>query len=147
MQLRDLMTKDPACCTPDTPLPEVARMMVEHDCGALPVVVDTKPVGVITDRDIVARALATGRDPLAMSAGDCMTSPAVTIDDEAHLDECLEMLELGRIRRAIVVDREGCCIGIVTQADIALHGSKREIGRLVHEVSKREEPVFTSRLV
>src|SRR5215208_6036341 len=69
MQVREIMTVDPICCTRETDLPEVARMMVEHDCGAIPVVEsreDRRPVGVITDRDITCRAVAMRRNPLEM---------------------------------------------------------------------------------
>jgi len=141
------MTKDPVCCTGDTPLAEVARLMVQHDCGAIPVVGDvlTKlPIGIITDRDIVTRSLAAGRDPLGLTARDCMTSPPVTIPENARFQECVELLELGQIRRVIVVDNAGVCSGIVAQADIARHASKREAGDLLREVSKPSAPAFAT---
>jgi CBS domain-containing protein len=147
MLVRELMTTEPLCCTPDTSLADAARMMVDRDCGALPVVGDLvgrKPLGMITDRDIVTRALAANRDPLGMTVRDCMTSPAVTILEDARVNECLELLELSQIRRVIVVDASDACSGIVSQADVALHASKRETARLVHEVSKRSEPAFVS---
>lgn len=64
MQAKDIMTRDPACCTPDTKLQDVARLMVEHGCGEIPVVKsnnDRKPVGVVTDRDIAAARSQTAR--------------------------------------------------------------------------------------
>ena len=82
MQVKEVMTANPACCTADTPLPEVARLMVEHDCGEIPVVQnETKkiPVGVVTDRDIVCRTVAKDRNPLDLTAADCMTRPVVTV--------------------------------------------------------------------
>jgi CBS domain-containing protein len=147
MHVRDIMTKNPVCCTPDVSLVSASRMMVEHDCGALPVVGDLTgrmPVGIITDRDIVTRAIASGRDPMAMTVRDCMTSPAATILEDARVQDCVELLELSQIRRVIVVDDTGACCGIVAQADIALRASKRETGELVHEVSKRTVPAFAS---
>ena len=65
MDIRKLMTTNPACCFPDTPLPEVAKLMVAHDCGEIPVVDATtkKPVGVVTDRDITVRVVAPGLTP------------------------------------------------------------------------------------
>jgi len=71
MQVTDIMTKNPACCTPDTNLQEVAMLMVEHDCGETPVVKDKKSmklIGVITDRDITIRTVAEGKNPLEMTA-------------------------------------------------------------------------------
>ena len=147
MQMRDVMTKDPACCTPDTTIAAAARMMLERDCGAIPVVADLvsrTPVGIVTDRDIVTRVVAHGIDPLGLPVRECMTAPAVTILEDAGLDDCVELLQLGQLRRVIVVDRTGACIGIIAQADIARCASKRETGDLVREVSKPTEPAFTS---
>lgn len=147
MQMRDVMTKDPACCTPDTTIAAAARMMLERDCGAIPVVADLvsrTPVGIVTDRDIVTRVVAHGIDPLGLPVRECMTAPAVTIREDAGLDDCVELLQLGQLRRVIVVDGAGSCIGIIAQADIARCASKRETGDLVREVSKPTEPAFTS---
>lgn len=141
------MTKQPVCCTPEMSLEVVARMMVQHDCGAIPVVGDLAtrlPIGLITDRDIVTRTVAHGRNPIDLTARDCMTSPAVTIDDATRLQDCVESLELGQIRRMLVVDASGSCIGIVAQADIAAHASKRQTGDLVREVSKPTVQAFVS---
>jgi CBS domain-containing protein len=122
-------------------------MMVEHDCGAIPVVADQvgrQPLGIVTDRDIVTRTIAAGIDPTQLVASDCMTAPPITVAEDSTLRECVQLLELSRIRRAIVVDGSGSCIGIVAQADIAWHATKRETGDLVREVSKPSEPAFTS---
>src|SRR6266568_4202653 len=76
MKVRDMMTGDPACCTAETSLPEVARMMVDRDCGEIPVVDNTSskvPIGVVTDRDIVCRTVANGLNPLDLTAADCMS--------------------------------------------------------------------------
>ena len=65
MQVREIMTREPACCSPDTKVQEVAKMMLEHDCGVIPVVESSgskRPIGVVTDRDIAARVVAEGRD-------------------------------------------------------------------------------------
>src|SRR5437899_538638 len=120
MRVRDVMTRAPACCTPDTSIADATRLMVEHDCGALPVVGDLvarKPLGIITDRDIVTRTIAKNHDPMTMTVRDCMTSPAVTIVEDARLYECVQLLELTQIRRVIAVDAGGACSGIVAQAD------------------------------
>ena len=139
------MTKDPACCTPDMSLEAVSRLMLERDCGAIPVVRDRltrEPIGIITDRDIVTRTIAHGHDPMTMVAGECMTIPVVTISAGARLHDCVELLEVAQIRRAIVVDDSGGCVGMIAQADIARHASKRETGDLVREVSQPTKPAF-----
>lgn len=138
MNVRDAMTKDPACCTPDTKLEDVAKQMVEHDCGCLPVVDDLdskRPVGVITDRDIVCRAVATGKDARTLTARECMTTPAVTIRDDSEIDDCCELMEAKQVRRVPVVDESGQCCGIVAQADIARREEPR-VGRIVKAVSR-----------
>ena len=138
MQVKDLMTPDPTCSTPDTTLQRVAEMMVEHDCGEIPVVENVasmRPIGVITDRDITCRTVAKGLNPLTLTVADCMTTPCVTVTPDTSLAECCRILEENQIRRAPVVDASGACCGIVALADIAQHAKRREIAEVVKEVS------------
>lgn len=135
MQIKDVMTRNPACCAPDTKLEEVARMMLEHDCGAIPVCDDDKAIGMITDRDITVRAVACGKNPLEMSARDVMSRPVVCVKEDADLEEAIEALEDNALRRVIVVDGQGRVCGIVAQADIAEHAPEEEAGELVQAVS------------
>ncbi len=139
MQVKDIMTRDPACCTLDTNLQEVARMMVERDCGEIPVVENRqsmKPVGVVTDRDICCRTVAEGKNPLEMTAGDCKSSPCVTVTPEMSVEDCCRVMEENKIRRVPVVDERGACCGIVAQADIAQHAPKQETAEVVRAVSQ-----------
>ena len=139
MKVKDMMTADPACCTADTSLPEVARMMVTKDCGEIPVIenmVSRLPIGVITDRDIVCRTIANNRNPLDLTAADCMSKPIVTVTPEMSLEECCHIMEENLIRRVPVVDERGACVGIVSLADIALHTGKNVAGHIVKEVSE-----------
>jgi len=142
MRVRDIMSKNVACCSPETTLPEVARMMVDNDCGEIPVVNASRvPIGVVTDRDITCRAGAEGKNPLLMDAGDCMTAPCVTVTPETSLDECCETLETNQIRRVPVVDETGACCGMVSQADIARHAPKTETAEVVKKVSEPSRPI------
>lgn len=137
MTVRNLMTPNPACCTMDTTLQEVARMMVQCDCGEIPVVERQdlrKPVGVVTDRDIVCRAVAEGKSPL-LSVATVMSSPAVTIKEDDDIDEVIRLMETRQIRRVPVVDQNGVICGIVSLADIARLDSRKETSELVREVS------------
>jgi len=139
MQVKDIMTRNPACCTADTKLQEVAILMVEHDCGETPVVDGKKTmklVGVITDRDITIRTVALGKNPLEMTAGDCMSSPCVTVTQEMSVEECCTVMEENKVRRVPVVDENGNCCGIVAQADIAQHATKQETAEVVKSVSQ-----------
>jgi len=84
----NIMTPGPACCATDTPLDAVAKLMVQHNCGEIPVVdADGQLLGVVTDRDIVSRVLATGKNPLDHTAQDCMSQSAVTVYADTTLTE------------------------------------------------------------
>src|SRR5439155_16319925 len=109
---RDVMTEHPACCTPETPLDEVAKLMRQHDCGEIPVVDPAEqPVGVITDRDIVCRVIAEGKNPMAYPAEICMSQPVTTVMVDAPLGEVVATMEKHQVRRVPVVDARGRCVG------------------------------------
>jgi CBS domain-containing protein len=136
MKVANIMTPSPATCHRHTKLQEAARLMLQCDCGAIPVVEEgtSQPVGIITDRDITIRAIAEGRDPQSLTVADCMTSPVETISSEAPLEECVDKMESSQIRRMIVVDSDNKTVGIVAQADIAMY-APHETAELVHDVS------------
>lgn len=139
MNVREVMTADPACCTADTPLADVAKMMVDCDCGAIPVVDNQdnkKPVGMITDRDITIRTVAEGKNPLDLTASDAMTKNVRTVTPETSLEECCNLMEEHQIRRIAVVDKNGSCCGMIAQADIAINADDRKTAEVVQEVSK-----------
>ena len=137
MKVKEIMTPVPAVCGPDTPLEEIARSMVGRDCGAIPVVSrgSNEVAGIITDRDIVVRAVAEGRNPLSLTATSCMTSPVFTIREDASLDDCTDLMEEKKVRRVPVVSASGALVGIVAQADVARHATRKEAGELVRDVS------------
>lgn len=139
MRVNEIMTANPTFCTTDTGLQEVARMMVDCDCGAIPVVESMesrKPIGIVTDRDIVTRLIATGRNPLEARAADAMTKNTVTINADANVSDAVNRMEYHQIRRILVVDNDGRCVGILAQADVALH-AEHEVNELVSEVSEK----------
>jgi len=148
MQVKDIMTRDLACCTPDTNLQEVARLMVACDCGEIPVIENRqrmRTVGVVTDRDICCRTVAEGKNPLEMTAGDCMSSSCVTVTQEMSVEDCCRMMKENQIRRVPVVDASGACRGIVAQADIAQHAPKQETAEVLREVSRAARSRSASR--
>lgn len=139
MQVREFMSKNPVCCNPESSLGDVARLMVDHHCGEIPVVEhgnSGKLVGVVTDRDITCRTVALGRNPLELTAKDCMSSPVVMVTTDTALEDCCHTLEENQIRRVPVVDGTGGCCGIVSQADIARVGSEKIAGKVLKEVSR-----------
>jgi CBS domain-containing protein len=134
---RDVMTANPACCTPTTTLDQVAKMMIQRNCGEIPVLgVDDRVIGVVTDRDIVCRVVAEGKNPMAYTAETCMTHPVVTITEDSPIEEVMVTMEKHQIRRIPVVDDRGACTGIISQADLALERPREQVGELVREVSR-----------
>jgi len=88
--------------------------------------------------DIVCRVVAAGKNPREVTAGDCMSSPCVTVMPSAHLDVCCTTMEKSRIRRLVVVDHEGVLCGVIAQADIARRIADKA-GEVVKEVSQPTE--------
>lgn len=138
MIVQSIMTENPACCTAKTPLNEVAKMMLDFDCGAIPVVGENgsrKPLGVITDRDIATRIVANGHDPKDVLAMDCMTTPCVTVTVGTSLKAVCELMEISQIRRLLVVDGNGDVCGIVSLADVTRSATPTVTAEVVKEVS------------
>lgn len=137
MQVRDIMTENPACCAPDTSLEDVARIMADQDCGEIPVLDERgRPLGVVTDRDITCRAVALGKDPASTAARDVMTGSVITTTPDASLEEAVAQMEDNQIRRMPVVDSNGVCCGMIAQADIARAAPEHETAELVRDVSQ-----------
>lgn len=136
MQVREIMTDDPACCRPETPMKEAARLMAENDCGELPVIDERgAPVGVVTDRDIACRGVAQDRSG-DTPVREVMSSPVVTVKPDTSLEDCCATMEENQIRRVPVVDESGGCCGIVSQADVAEAAPEHETAELVRDVSR-----------
>ena len=83
----------------------------------------------------LVRAIAEGKNPLTLTAAACMTSPAIAIRGDASLDACTDLMEAKKIRRVAVVDASGALVGIVAQADVARHSTRKDAGELVRDVS------------
>ena len=139
MTVQDLMTPNPSCCTPETSLQDVAKMMVKCDCGAVPVVEregSKTPVGVVTDRDMVVRLVAEGRCPLEATAADAMSKGAVTVKASASLEDAARLMKQRQLRRLVVVDGSGDVSGVLAQADLARRGGDRTTGDVVEKISE-----------
>lgn len=140
MRVGDIMTPDPACCTPESTAREAATLMKEHDCGSIPVVENQEKrrlVGTVTDRDLAIRGLAAGKGP-ETPVRQLMTMAPITSAPEDEVETVREVMIARRVRRVPVVDRDGAVVGIVAQADIALEegaASDQEVGRIVEAIS------------
>lgn len=138
MTVQSVMTANPACCTAQTSLREVAQLMAEHDCGQIPVVDELnsrRPIGVVTDRDIAVRAVAAGFDLNRTLASECMSSPCITVSEDSSVQQCCEVMEQHKIRRVPVVDAGGAICGIVALADVARSASSSTTAAVIREVS------------
>jgi CBS domain-containing protein len=139
MKVNEIMTSEIGCCTLDSSLQEVSQMMLDCDCGAIPVVQDMeskKLMGIITDRDIVIRGVAKGADCSSTTAQDCMTTNPQSVRPDASVDEVEQVMSQSQVRRVPIVDENGCVCGIVSQADLALSIPNPEVGRVVKNVSE-----------
>ena len=111
-------------------------MLRDLDVGSLPIVDNEECVGMLTDRDIVVRAIAEGRSPSSVSAGEIASKEPVMVDEDEPLDEAERLMAEYQIRRIPVRDRDGHLVGMLSQADVALvHGAK-QAGKLVEQVSR-----------
>lgn len=134
---RDVMTPDPACCSAATPLDQVARLMVQNNCGEIPIVDRfDHPIGVVTDRDIVCRVVAEGKNPSGHTAEECMSAPVFTVPADSTIEDVVATMEEHQIRRVPVVDDRGCCMGIISQADVVGTAPPRTVAELVSEISR-----------
>jgi len=140
VRVRDVMTPDPACCTPTSTAREAAVLMRDNDCGSLPVVESESSrrlVGTVTDRDLAIRGLAEGKGPDTM-IGDLMTNGPTTAGPEDEVEVVRDVMIAQQVRRVPVVDEDGKVVGIVAQADIAREegaASDQEVGRIVEAIS------------
>ena len=135
--ITSVLTANPSSCRVGTPLADVAQMMIDSDCGMIPVVDEAnRPIGAVTDRDIATRIVAAGIDAGLSSAGDAMTSPVSTVTMTTSLYDATCVMEAEKIRRVIVVDGEGKLAGVAALADLALAGKSEATAQVVKEVSE-----------
>lgn len=145
MQVKEIMSRDPQCCTPDDTLRNAARLMADHDCGCLPVVEETERkgvVGVITDRDITVRGVAKGKSPDSKVNDVMSPSPSCCKADD-EIEEVERIMTERQVRRVPVIDSDGRVVGIIAQADLARDNraaSDREVGRIVEKISEPTVP-------
>jgi CBS domain-containing protein len=133
--IRDLMSSNLCAIDADKPVAYAAKMMKQEDVGLAPVVQGDRLVGTLTDRDIVVRVVAEGKDPQTVTAREVASTDLVTIDPQQDLDEALRLMASKQVRRLPVVE-EGRLIGVLAQADIAREAEEQQTGRLVEDISQ-----------
>ncbi|HET9698916.1 MAG TPA: CBS domain-containing protein [Terriglobales bacterium] len=136
MKVRDVMTTNVVTAMPETTLEEIAMMMKTEDTGAIPVVDEGELIGIVTDRDIVVRCVAEGRDPSEVSAEDIITEDVEVVDRDTDAAEALEIMGRRQIRRLPVVEN-GELVGMVSLGDLAVkQGDERDTGEALKDVSR-----------
>jgi len=120
MQVKEIMTRGVECANPDTTVKEAARKMRDLGVGPLPICDNDRLVGLVTDRDIVIRAVAEGKDPSATRVRDVMTPEIVWCFEDQDVCEVADLMKEKQIRRIAVVNRDKRLVGIVSLGDLAV---------------------------
>jgi CBS domain-containing protein len=134
---RDVMTGGAECVQEDQTVLDAAKRLAELDVGAMPICgSDNRLKGMLTDRDIVVKVLAQGKDPSSVKAGELGQGygETVTIGADDSIDEALRTMKEHAVRRLPVIDGTEC-IGIVSQADLAKEIDEEKVGELVEAIS------------
>jgi CBS domain-containing protein len=142
MKVREIMTPNPGCCTPEDSPQRAALLMRNLDVGAVPIIDNEesrRPVGIVTDRDLSLGVVAQGLDPTTSRLIDCMTTEVICCTPEDDVHAVSALMQERQIRRVPVVDEGGACCGIVAMADLARH-VPREAGPTIREVSQPARP-------
>jgi CBS domain-containing protein len=135
MNVKDVMTRDVTACAPSATVKDAAGLMARDDIGPVPVVEDGRLAGIVTDRDIVIRVVAEGRDPNTTTVGEIATKDIVTVSPDDDLEDALRLLAENQVRRLPAVEGDRL-VGIVAQADIARLGKDSKTGEVVEEISR-----------
>jgi CBS domain-containing protein len=133
--IKEVMTRDVRACEPNATVADAAKVMAQEDVGPVPIVEDGRLVGIVTDRDIVVRVVAEGRDPNATTVKEIASTDLVTVSPGDDLDEALKLLAERQVRRLPVVEGDRL-VGIVAQADVARLGKDKQTGEVVEEISR-----------
>ncbi|MEO8164092.1 MAG: CBS domain-containing protein [Betaproteobacteria bacterium] len=121
MEIKDIMMRSVETIEPDELLSEAARKMASQNIGFLPVWQEDQLVGVITDRDIVVRAVACGFDPEQTIVEEIMTSMVVSLPENSDIEDASDLMESKHVRRLVVTDENDMPVGIVSMDKVALH--------------------------
>jgi CBS domain-containing protein len=143
VKIREIMSRDPACCVLSDSAQTVAKILCDRNIGSMPVVADQqsrKLVGMITDRDLCCSVIAQGLDPKTTQIEKLISFPPMSCRDGENIGTCERLMQEHQVRRVPIVDAEDRVIGIVSQADLALHDKAERVSKTVAEISKACQP-------
>jgi CBS domain-containing protein len=134
--VREVMTSNPSTVESSTPIVEAAEIMRSEDVGSVPVVEDGRLVGIVTDRDIVLRVVADGRDGRTITTGEIASRQVTSIDPSQPLEEAARLMAQNKVRRLPVCEEDGRVVGILAQADVVQNEDPSRSGEMVEEISR-----------
>ncbi|EKE09165.1 MAG: CBS protein [uncultured bacterium] len=136
MKVKEIMSKNVKLIHPHAHIAEAAKLMREKDIGMIPVGENDRLEGVITDRDIVIRALANGKDLERLTIREVMTPNCHSCFEEDTIEEASKHMSKDQIRRLTVLDKNKHVVGILSLGDVATKGSDEEAAKALHRISK-----------
>src|ERR687889_1371264 len=137
-QVRDQMVASVVSLEPGTSVVDAAKRMIQQEKGPLPIVEGERPIGIVTDRDIIAHVVAEGRDPTKMTVEDIASQELVTIGPEQDINEARRLMDQHELDRILVVE-DGRLVGIISEADI--RSDEGPLGGVTDTVGGVTEPV------
>jgi CBS domain-containing protein len=146
MQVTEIMVNNPVMVTPDTSVRVVAKFMLEKSIGSIILAENGRPVGIITERDLVRRVLALGKNRDSLTALEICSKPVIAISEMDQVDNAVDLMKKNEIRRLVVVNMNDRVVGIVTTDDIG-YNLKRMSEELAIEymvLSKRGKSKFST---
>lgn len=135
-QIREVMTPHARCIGPESTLVDAARQMRELDVGSLPICENDRLAGMITDRDLALRGIGEALDPSLTPVRAVMSPGIVYIFEDQDVEEAARLMEVKKIRRLAVLNRDKRLVGIVSLGDLAVEAGTALSGEALHEISQ-----------
>lgn len=140
MLVRDIMTRNPETLPSSGTIKQAAEKMRTLDVGFIPVKDERDVIGLVTDRDIAIRAVAEGKDPSRTKVSEIMTKDVRSCDEETDVKEAARIMQENQIRRLVVRNHQGECVGILSLGDLAVDADERVAGQIIQDISSPSEP-------
>ncbi|MFP4163425.1 MAG: CBS domain-containing protein [Chitinispirillaceae bacterium] len=140
MKVKEVMTPSVQTLGSNYTLLDAARKMRDLNVGAIPINEDGSIVGIITDRDIVVRAISEELNPANTSVREIMSSRVLSCSDDAQVEQAAQLMEEHKVRRLLVNDRTGKVVGVCSLGDLATHVQKELSGEIIKDVSEPSSP-------
>ncbi len=135
MKVRDVMHKGAVWVPPETPVSEIAKMMRDEDIGAVPIGENDRLIGMVTDRDIVCRGVADGRDVATLTARNVMTKSILYCSADEDTEDAVRIMEAKKVRRLPVINAKKRLVGILALGDICERAGQQLSGEAIRAVS------------